>query len=279
MINLENIKQCDLCGSKKIKNIDKIGNANKCLECGYIYISPRPFQKDIIEFYSKESQYNNWLNEIEARNDMWNRRLNLLLKYRNKGKLLDIGAGIGQFLHIAKKYFDVYGTEPSEEGRKLSKKLFNLDIDSEIKFDKEYDLVTLYHVLEHVPSPTSTIQECKKLLKQNGLLAIAIPNSNLFKNNSTPCDDFVKYLFKKPSSRFPEIIFKSRDEIHLSYFKSKALCNLLRNNGFRIIDNTIDPFKPVMSISDNVEYKLAKNIMKIFKYNVYDTILIIAEKI
>jgi len=275
---LETISKCDICGNSHLKKINRIGNACKCLKCGYIFISPRPTQKDIIKFYSRESQYNDWLEELEGRNKMWDRRLKLILPYKTKGDLLDMGTGIGQFLSVARKYFKVYGTEPSIEGRQLAKKHFNLTIEENIKFGMKFDVVTLFHVLEHVPSPSVTIKLCQKLLKREGILVIAVPNSNLIKNNSSPLDDIFKRLVNKPGARFPKIQFEKGGEIHLSYFKSNVLKKLLNINGFEIINDTADPYKPQMSMTDQIEYKICKIIKKYFNINLYDTILIIAIK-
>ncbi len=274
----ETITACDLCGNGGTKNLDPIGNARKCLRCGFMFISPRPTQEEIFEFYSKKSQYDNWLSEIEQRRRMWERRLNIILKYRRDGRLLDIGTGIGQFLDSAKKNFQVYGTEPSDEGRELAKKLYNLDISKTPNTTDRFDVITLFHVLEHVPSPSETIAACRQLLVPGGLLVIAVPNSALIRNNSHPFGDMVSRRKGMPSTRFPKIALQRGDEIHLSYFTSGTLKRLLKKGGFRITANSIDPYKPAMLKRDHLEFTAAKLIQKVLGINLYDTILMIAEK-
>ena len=88
----------------------------------------------------------------------------------------------------------------------------------------------------------------------------------------------IKRFIDMPSGRFPKIKFKRGDEIHLSYFTSNTLKRLLQYNNFKIIEDTVDPYKPKMSKIDLMEYNIAKIIMKIFKINFYDTTLVIAKK-
>lgn len=95
-----------------------------------------------------------------------------------KGKLLDIGAGTGDFLVTAKNSgWETLGIEPSEKAKKiaLSKGIsFKNDI-KEIE-NASFDVVTMWHVLEHVPDIQQHISELKRILKPNGLIIIAVPN-------------------------------------------------------------------------------------------------------
>ena len=95
-----------------------------------------------------------------------------------KGKLLDIGAGTGDFLVTAKNNgWETLGIEPSEKAKKiaLSKGIsFKNDI-KEIE-NASFDVVTMWHVLEHVPDIQQHIAELKRILKPNGLIIIAVPN-------------------------------------------------------------------------------------------------------
>lgn len=95
-----------------------------------------------------------------------------------KGKLLDIGAGTGDFLVTAKNSgWETLGIEPSEKAKKiaLSKGIaFKKDI-KEIE-NASFDVVTMWHVLEHVADIQEHISELKRILKPNGLIIIAVPN-------------------------------------------------------------------------------------------------------
>lgn len=100
----------------------------------------------------------------------------------NTGTLLDIGAGTGDFLKFAKKKgWDVYGMEPNEKAKKLGQTK-GLSLESSLKeFEgKQFDVVTLWHVLEHIPNLEETINQLTNLIRANGTLIIAVPNYKSF---------------------------------------------------------------------------------------------------
>lgn len=99
-------------------------------------------------------------------------------KVPQKGRILDIGAGTGDFLFEAKsRGWRINGIEPSEAARKkASEKDVKLSLDATNFKSEKFDVITLWHVLEHVPDLRSQIIEIEHLLKKNGLLIIAVPN-------------------------------------------------------------------------------------------------------
>jgi SAM-dependent methyltransferase len=99
-----------------------------------------------------------------------------------KGSLLDIGAGTGEFLKVAReKGWDITGVEPSEKARNFaSSKNIELCESMDELNGKKFDAVTLWHVLEHVPDLKNTIQKIESLVKKDGSLVIAVPNFNSF---------------------------------------------------------------------------------------------------
>lgn len=95
-----------------------------------------------------------------------------------KGKLLDIGAGTGDFLAVAKANgWDTTGIEPSEKAKAIAigKGVSFTGSLAEIE-DHSFDVITMWHVLEHVPDVEAQITELKRLLKQDGTIFIAVPN-------------------------------------------------------------------------------------------------------
>ncbi|GEQ84874.1 methyltransferase [Patiriisocius marinistellae] len=99
-----------------------------------------------------------------------------------KGKLLDIGAGTGDFCKAAlNKSWDVSGVEPSKKAREIA-------LEKGVPLSKSladykgqlFDVITLWHVLEHLPNLDEQIQNIKILLKPNGILIIAVPNYNSY---------------------------------------------------------------------------------------------------
>lgn len=95
-----------------------------------------------------------------------------------KGKLLDIGAGTGDFLVMAQKNgWDIEGVEPSPKAKAIAQSKgvpFANDL-SEIP-DHSVDVITMWHVLEHVPDVEAQIAELKRIVKLDGTLIIAVPN-------------------------------------------------------------------------------------------------------
>lgn len=94
------------------------------------------------------------------------------------GSLLDVGAGTGEFLKVAKKKaWDVQGVEPNKNACRLaSEKGIELKPSLKDFQGNQFDVVTLWHVLEHVPNLAETISQLSSLVKLNGTLIIAVPN-------------------------------------------------------------------------------------------------------
>lgn len=107
------------------------------------------------------------------------RKAKLIFEQNKKiGSLLDVGAGTGDFLKVAKeKGWDVYGMEPNKSASSLSSEK-GIQLKSSLnEFEgKQFDVVTLWHVLEHIPNLEKTILQLSNLVKPNGTLIIAVPN-------------------------------------------------------------------------------------------------------
>ena len=113
-------------------------------------------------------------------------KLNLINSLsENKGKILDIGAGTGDFLAFVKQNgWQTIGSEPSQKAREIA---INKGVDfvnetSELD-NQSFDVITMWHVLEHVPDLEKQVQELKRLLKPNGTLIVAVPNFKSFDAN------------------------------------------------------------------------------------------------
>ena len=101
---------------------------------------------------------------------------------KSKGKLLDIGAGTGDFLMVAKENgWQTTGIEPSDKARNIAIKKGVFLADSlSVLDDHSFDVITMWHVLEHVPNLEYQIRELKRLLKPTGTILIAVPNFNSY---------------------------------------------------------------------------------------------------
>src|SRR5438046_1542212 len=96
------VLSCNICRSDRIQAIDAEWNFCRCGSCGYVFDSPRPSMEELVAFYSQPAKYDLWLSAVCARDALWRRRLKKLLPNKAEGNLLDVGTGIGQFLHHAK---------------------------------------------------------------------------------------------------------------------------------------------------------------------------------
>jgi 2-polyprenyl-3-methyl-5-hydroxy-6-metoxy-1,4-benzoquinol methylase len=113
------------------------------------------------------------------------KKLNLINSISEKGKLLDIGAGTGDFLTVARKdNWNVTGIEPNEKAKSIAeKKGVSFADDVKTLDNNSFDVITMWHVLEHVPNLEEYISELKRLIKPNGIIIIAVPNFKSFDAN------------------------------------------------------------------------------------------------
>lgn len=105
-------------------------------------------------------------------------KLKLINSESTKGRILDIGAGVGDFLLVAKKDgWQTIGIEPNDKAKAiaLNKGVSFVENLSELE-NNSFDVITMWHVLEHVPNLENQIKELKRLIKPTGTVIIAVPN-------------------------------------------------------------------------------------------------------
>ncbi|MBF0485157.1 MAG: methyltransferase domain-containing protein [Candidatus Omnitrophica bacterium] len=285
---------CDLCGSDKVVSVDSRNNVCRCPSCGYIFHSPRPTSAEISGFYSRDDKYDSWLRQEHGRDILWQRRLKKIEKHKKKGSLLDVGTGIGQFLFHARVHFNVQGTEVSDSAVKLASEKYQLNLRKggleELDFHNErFDVITLFHVLEHVESPSGVIDKCFHLLKEDGIIVIAVPNE-IFS---------LRALIKRPVKRIFSILSLDRnkkfgvygisrirldqtmDEIHLSYFTVQSLKQFLSRKNFSLLEDSLDPAYTTTGIRkwrDDVRFAFFLLLKILLGWNAYETIFIVAKR-
>ncbi len=105
-------------------------------------------------------------------------KLKLINTQSSKGRILDIGAGVGDFLQVAKNDgWETIGIEPSAKAKTIAKSKGVSFVEDLSKLENNsFDIITMWHVLEHVPDLENQIKELKRLLKPNGTVIIAVPN-------------------------------------------------------------------------------------------------------
>lgn len=189
---------CNLCKSKKFKVIyNKITyweykgffRIVQCYDCGLIFTSPRPILSEMEKYYQQDNYFgrdirntNDTYNDKKERVDAYNPAYHLITSRKEKGSILDIGAGTGMFLSEFKdRGWIVDGVELESHAVSYAKKQYKITLRHgdffQFKFQKKvYDCVTLNGVLEHLHDPLSTLTAIRPLLKRDGLLVLSIPN-------------------------------------------------------------------------------------------------------
>jgi ubiquinone/menaquinone biosynthesis C-methylase UbiE len=287
--DMEVVLFCNVCRSDRIQKVDSEFNFCRCDSCGFVFDSPRPSFAQVSEFYSQMGKYDIWLKEERARDMLWKRRLKKLLPRSAGGSLLDIGAGIGQFLHHAQPLFTtVVGTEVSESAIAIAKQKYGLallagQVEELDQPPDSFDIITLFHVLEHVPDPRMLIDQCHSILKPSGMLLVAVPNDVLAWTSKIK--KLGRRLLIRPFQKFSPVLGISRagasHEIHLSHFTASVLRQLLESSGLHVVEESLDPYyvsSGVRLFLDSAYYALHRVLHATLKINRYNTIWIVARK-
>ncbi|WJS95743.1 class I SAM-dependent methyltransferase [Flavobacterium johnsoniae] len=163
-------------------------------ELDMLITSPQPELQNLGKYYESEDYISHTDNKRSlfekayhfVKNIALQNKLNLINSEQSqKGKLLDIGAGTGDFLLTAKNNgWETIGVEPSDRAKNIAKQK-GISFVEEISSleNHSFDAITMWHVLEHVPNLEEQIQELKRLLKPTGTLIIAVPNYKSFDAN------------------------------------------------------------------------------------------------
>lgn len=169
------IKQCSSCGFKITENIEDEENIGSYYQSEN-YISHSNTTKGVVN-----SVYH------QVRKYMLGRKRRLVEKAAaiQKGHILDVGTGTGFFLNEMKEYgWHVTGIEKSDNAREFAQSEFNLDnLPTEELFklkEKSYDVISLWHVLEHIHQLNENMDAFFRLLKNDGKLIIAVPNHDSY---------------------------------------------------------------------------------------------------
>lgn len=160
------------------------------MEYGFLETSPKPSSDKLPDYYKSEdyiSHTDSQRNLFEkvyhlVRSISLKKKLKLINSFSSESKkLLDVGCGTGDFLQTAlENNWIVSGIEPNEQAREIANKKTNnsvFETEQLLKLEaSSFDVITLWHVLEHLPDLENHIKVFKKLLKTNGTLIIAVPN-------------------------------------------------------------------------------------------------------
>jgi len=156
-----------------------------------VFTFPQPDENSLPKYYESED----YISHTDGKRSLFEKayqfiknialknKLNLINNLqKEKGSLLDIGAGTGEFLNVANKNgWETTGVEPSEKAKSIAiSKGVSFAENINVLENHSFDVITMWHVLEHVPDIEKQIKELKRLLKPDGTILIAVPNFNSF---------------------------------------------------------------------------------------------------
>lgn len=144
----------------------------------------------------------------------------LWLKPQWRGAILDVGCGNGEFLaKMRSLQWQVAGVEPDAGGSRVAREHFALDVWENLAQipDHVFDVVTMSHVLEHLPDPLKSLTECRRVLRPGGRLIVATPN-----------------IASLGFQRFGSAWVHLDPPRHLQIFTSQSLRNCVESAGFSV---------------------------------------------
>ena len=200
MMDTVHYSECPVCLSKDINPLLTVKDytvSNEefviwhCAHCTLRFTQDVPTEDSIGRYY-KSADYishsntdKGFINRVykRVRKKTLQQKAALIMQStgKTKGRLLDVGCGIGAFLGTMKEHsWQVLGLEPDVEARALAQKLYDVRVEAPGQlFQLEagsFDAITLWHVLEHVHQLHDYMEQLKKLLAPGGRLFIAVPN-------------------------------------------------------------------------------------------------------
>jgi 2-polyprenyl-3-methyl-5-hydroxy-6-metoxy-1,4-benzoquinol methylase len=195
----ERLDHCPLCQKTAFKNFLVVQDKSvsqesfvivQCENCGFKFTNPRPDQNSIGAYY-ESADYISHSNTSKGlinkayklvRTMTIRQKVELINRVAEKGTVLDYGCGTGHFLAACQKDgWAIEGLEPNETARRQAMELTGKNIYAElapIQEQNQWDVVTMWHVLEHIHALNETISQLIQLTRPQGTLVIAVPNAD-----------------------------------------------------------------------------------------------------
>lgn len=186
---------CPVCSGSdliQVGNRDRHGDplaTDLCRRCGHVFTNPQPTEADLNQFYSERyrSAYKGIL--TPKRKHIYRAGLRALERLdrlkpflKPSSRLLDIGAGGGEFTYLMSKAgYAAQGVEPNKGYAEFAKAEYGIDVQvgtvSDIfAVEEKWDVITLHHVLEHLADPVVVLKNLADILSDDGVVVIEVPN-------------------------------------------------------------------------------------------------------
>ncbi len=236
------VEVCPVCGKTDfvdfIECVDFYASQEKyslqkCVSCGFVFTQLFPSENEIGRYYEVQDYVSHTdtkkgiVNYIYhyARGYMLNRKAELVKKESgiSTGRLLDYGCGTGYFLNsVTNSGWSAIGLEKSSQARSLAVSKFSLDVFDPAKIEtlakNSFDVITLWHVMEHIENLNEMLVRFNALLKPGGKLIVAVPNCKSY--------DAMHYHEYWAAYDVPR---------HLWHFDIETVKCLMQKNGFELM--------------------------------------------
>jgi len=198
---------CALCGGNDFKLISEKDSKSKgkllvcvCNACSMVSQNPVPTEQEVEQYYSTEYRqdykqvFEPKLKHVYRAGNLALNRLEFLTKNNvTSGKLLDVGAGGGEFTYVSSQLgFDSTGIEPNIGYSNYAKDQYQANVKTGqlVDIDDKFDVITMFHVMEHIPDPVKTFKKLYDLLNDGGSLFVEVPNIETY--SQSPDNTFFK---------------------------------------------------------------------------------------
>ena len=228
---------CPACGTDSPRRVAHEGPLGivRCGSCRLLYVTPRLAEPQAHYHGERDAvirKYGPILRGEKAHNrdPNYEQELAVLRRLKPTGRLLDVGTHCGFFLRKARGMgWRLAGVEPSPIGAQLAREFYGLDVHAATLHgagfpDGSFDLVTMVDVFEHVGEPLVVLSEVRRILRDDGLLFLKVPNGryNLFKYR----------LFRRALGLRNVEIFDAKE--HVVHYTAETLAATLGAGGFRV---------------------------------------------
>ena len=226
---------CGLCGSEGNHLVRRVRGFRivQCSRCGCVYTNPRvvwEYTQSSIQLSEKLSvhQQEYWPKRKLSAESFWARAAS----YRQTGYYLEIGCGFGFLLNEARaRGWKAVGMEVAQDEAEWGRQNFNLDIVSSLQHEHlkpgQFDVITLWDVIEHIPDVHGLLQDCCRLLRPGGLLFLKTPNGDGLILQS-------KWWSRTYLSLYWQLVYPANPLEHIYHFTPPILSKTLQEHNFTI---------------------------------------------